>query len=341
MNLHCLENAFFLFITINEYSYIIIDILFLPFSIWTTNTLKVLYYIYISYVCIRFIINNIIIILIIAKKFNEKNKILSKIFVSINYSWIIFIIFQIIITTVNYKKTKKFWKNCPYILNDLKYDLHLRRRCELYEININCRYSYQYICSYDSSKDFKNKLSKEILPDKVICIPFKKLIDNNDIIKAFENEYPKENKFYCSRTNIPKDYSFAKHKDCNEKKNYMIAFLTLSYFRIIVLIIYIICLYIFLPKRNNRQNINNMDYFDVYDLFSTNISLLEGIFPNKNMDFIRQKTKNIIIENSKEYIIQTNIQSLSLKNQNNRKNDNILTMRENNNEIKSTNNLND
>ena len=341
MNLHCLENAFVLFIAINEYSYIIIDILFLPFSIWTTNTLKVLYYIYISYACIRFIINNIIFIIILANKCNEKAKILSIIFFSINVSWIIFIILQMVITTVNYRKTKKYWKNCPYILNDLKYDLHLRRRCELYEININCRYSYQYICSYDSSKEFKNKLSKEILPDKVICIPFKKLIDNNDIIKAFENEYSNENKFYCSRTNMPKDHSFANHKDCNEKKNYMIAFLTLSYLRIIVIIIYIICLYLISPKRNNRQNINNMDYFDFFDLFSTNISTLESIFPNNNMDFIRQKTKNIIIENSKEYVIQTNIQSLNLKNQNNRKNDNILTMRENNNEIKSTNNLND
>jgi len=341
MNLNSLDIAFLLFFSINEYPYIIIDILVLPFSIWTTNTLKVLYYIYISYACIRFIINNIIFILLIANKCNSKNKILSILFCSINYSLIIFIILQMIITTINYRKTKKYWKNCPYILNDLKYDLHLRRRCELYEININCRYSYQYICSYDSSKDFKNKLSKEILPDKVICIPFKKLIDNNDIIKAFENEYPNENKFYCSRTNMPKDHSFANHKDCNEKKNYMIAFLTLLYLRIIVIIIYIIFLYLFSLERNNRQNINNMDYFDLFDLFSTNITFLESIFPNRNMDFIRQKTKNIIIENSKEYIIQTNIQSLNLKNQNNRKNDNILTMRENNNEIKSTNNLND
>ena len=118
----------------------------------------------------------------------------------------------------------------------------------------------------------------------------------------------------------------------------MIAFLTLSYLRLIVIIIYILYLYLFGSNRNNIQNINNINYFN---LFSTNISTLESIFPNKNMDFIRQKTKNIIIENSKEYIIETNIQSLNLKDQNNRKNDNILTMRENNNEIKSTNNIND
>ena len=90
----------------------------------------------------------------------------------------------------------------------------------------------------------------------------------------------------------------------------MIAFLTLSYLRIIVIIIYILCLYLFRDNRNNIQNINNINYFN---LFSTNISTLESIFPNKNMDFIRQKTKNIIIGNSKEYIIQTNIQSLNLK----------------------------
>ena len=338
MNLDCLNCIFIFFIAISEYSYIIIDIIILPFSIWTTNTLKVLYCIYISYACIRFIINNIYLTILYAKNSNKINKILNLLFFYINIFFIIFIFLQMIIITVNYRKTKKYWKNCPYIINDLKYNLHLRRRCELYEININCRYSYQYICSYDSSKEFENKLSKEILPDKVICNPCKKLIDNNDIVKAFENEYRNEKKFYCSRTNMPKNYSFANHKDCNEKKKYMIAFLTLSYLRIIVIIIYILCLYLFRDNRNNIQNINNINYFN---LFSTNISTLESIFPNKNMDFIRQKTKNIIIENSKEYIIETNIQSLNLKDQNNRKNDNILTMRENNNEIKSTNNIND
>ena len=339
MNITCLSYFILLYLLIMEPLFLIIDIIILPLSIWTTNTLKILYYIYMTYSCFHNIINIMQFILTYMRKCYKIINITRNIFVYNSLIFIFFIVLQIIIINVNYIKTGKYWKNCPYIINDLSYDLHLKRRCELYEININCRYSYQYICSYDSSKEFKSKLSKEILTDKVICIPFKKLIDNNDIIKSFENEYRKEKKFYCSRTNMPEDYSFANHKDCNEKKKYLIVFIIVSYLRIISYITYLLTIYCYFIKKQNAQNINNIDYFH---LFSTNISTFENIFPNKNMDFIRQKTKNIIIENSKEYIIQTNIQSLQLKAQNNRvNNNNILTMRENNNENKSTSNLSD
>ena len=330
------SNLFF-FIVISEIIYIIIDILILPFSIWTTTALKVLYCIYMSYNIIRFTLFIIILIIAILNKCQKLFDILVIIFFIINFIFIFFFIFQLIIITINYRKTEKYWKNCPYIINDLKYDLHIKRRCELYNININSRYSYQYICSYDSSKEFKSKLSIEILPDKVVCSPFKNLIDNNDIVKSFENEYKNEKKFYCSRTDLPEDYSFAKHKNCNEKqKKYMIAFLILSYLRIMVFVIYIICL-IFLFIFGNNQTIRIRNRFPNISRKST----IESDSPKKNDDFKMQKTINIIIENKKEYIIKTNIQTLKQNNQTNKINNNILTMRENINEIKSITNLND
>ena len=247
--------------------------------------------------------------------------------IAINLIFFIFIILQLIVITINYRKAGRYWKNCPYIINGLEYDLHLRRRCELYNININSRYLYQYICSYDSSKEFKSKLSKEILPDKVVCIPFNNLIDNNDIVKSFENEYRNEKKYYCSRTNIPEEYSFAKPKDCNGKKKYMIAFLTLSYLRILVYIIYSYC-FIYIGS-NIDDNGNIIDHRNIFSLNISRNSTIESDTPKRNKYFKRQKTINIIIENKKEYIVKTNIQEITKNNQNHRINNNILTMREN------------
>ena len=338
MDFECFIVIYVFFIIISEIIYIIIDILILPFSIWTTTALKVLYCIYMSYNIIRFILIFMVFIIAISNKCDKIIDILSIILFIVNFIFIFFIVFQLIIITVNYRKTGNYWKNCPYTINDLKYDLHIKRRCELYNININSRYSYQYICSYDSSKEFKSKLSIEILPNKVVCNPFKNLIDNNDIVKSFENEYKNEKKFYCSRTDLPKDYSFAKHKNCNEnQKNYMIAFLVLSYLRIIVFIIYIIC-FIFIFIFGMEENIRIRNAFQNISRKST----FESDSPNQNQnhDFIRQKAINIIIENKKEYIVETNIQSLNQNNPNNRIDNNILTMRENNNEIKSVTNLN-
>ena len=128
-----------------------------------------------------------------------------------------------------------FLKNCPYLLNDLNFNLHLKRRCVLYNINKNSRYSYQYICSYDSSKEFKYKdfykkeykiLSKEINPDYVICVSAKKFLIDNNIIVLFNKEYKNTQKYLCSRTNKPKDFTYAKKEDCNNLiKQFFIMFL--------------------------------------------------------------------------------------------------------------------
>ena len=127
----------------------------------------------------------------------------------------------LIILSVNLGKFIKYWKYCPYLITDFDYNLHFERRCELYNINNNSRYLYQYICSYDSSKDFKkNNLKNEIKIDNIICMQVKEIKENeyNEVKNLFINEYKNENIYYCSRTNKPRNYSFVKHKNYKKTK---------------------------------------------------------------------------------------------------------------------------
>ena len=235
---------------------------------------------------------------------------------------------EFITLTVNYSYYNKYLKNCPYIISDLEYNLHIKKRCELYNINHNSRYSYQYICSYNSSKDFKNELSSEIKKNNVICLPFKEPIQNNKKINLFLNEYKNEEKFYCSRTNIPDDYPLIKHKDCNNNKKhkFMLAFVILSYFRILFIFWPILCAWAFGDDTIvfNQNNINFINNFDL-SRKSTNISETH----QNDEIFKKQETINIIIENKKEFIVNTNIEDLKQKNENINNTNNTLIIKDN------------
>jgi len=91
---------------------------------------------------------------------------------------------------------------CPYTFSGIDYKLHLERRCELYNINKENFYPFQYICSYNETKI--DIISKKV-PDQFETGPFPKkkcskvesLINNNKVIDEFVNEYYKENLYYC------------------------------------------------------------------------------------------------------------------------------------------------
>ena len=203
---------------------------------WINIFFKVMIYLCTLYITIYYI--NIISIELninvkIIHKFRTKIK---KSFYILSVAYIFIYIVEIYALSINLSIYESdFLKNCPYLLNDLNYNLHLKRRCELYNINKNSRYLYQYICSYDSSKEFKYKdfdkkekkiLSKEISPDYVICISAKKFLIDNNIIDLFNKEYKNTQKYFCSRTNKPKDYTYAKIEDCNNLiKQFFIMFL--------------------------------------------------------------------------------------------------------------------
>ena len=275
------------------------------FSIWITKAIKILFYIYFCFACLRFIY---FCLLFILNCFDRFEKILDKMSIIYGILYFFFVLFWItiiIITTKNFVDFKSLRKNCPYIIKDLDYNLHIKNRCELYNINNNSRYAYQYICSYNSSKDFKNTFSNEIKDNNVICVSYKNII-NNDVINKFINEYKDEEKFLCSRTNIPND-KYVNDKNCSEKQNrYMYAFLILTYIRL--LIIFGPVLGACFSDENMRINPNNF----ILDLSRKSTSVSEK--PNSHEDFVRKNTENIIIENKEIFVINTNIKNVKSKN---------------------------
>ena len=60
--------------------------------------------------------------------------------------FLITIALEIIILGVNLSKFSNYWINCPFTINESFSNYHYKRRCELYNINENSRYKYQYIC---------------------------------------------------------------------------------------------------------------------------------------------------------------------------------------------------
>ena len=211
---------------------LIIKILTLIFSLWTDKSIKICFYFY-------FVGLNISVLIITFPFFFYKftgKKLRNMYFIQILIG-LIFIFFSIIgfITlSVNIPNYREYFKQCPFTLNKLNYNIHLQKRCELYNINNYSRYTYQYICSYDASKDFIYNLEKERNNDVIICIPFKTLIDNNDIVSNFYNEYRNSEIYYCSRTKKTPDdyYKFINPKNCNDKSKYIrtVIFFVISIF---------------------------------------------------------------------------------------------------------------
>ena len=183
----------------------------------------------------------------------------------------------------------------------------------MYNINNNSRYSYQYICSYNSSKEFifaettrktQKRLTKEILDDYVQCVQVEKIIDNN-LINLFSEKY--KDKYYCSRTNMPKDYPLVKQIYCNNKIRKILikyVFYPINYCQII----YVELLIFYLIMRKSEYNINNNINLNIHVYNLSNNSTKEDEIPNRNnIDYIQQLTRNIIIENKKEIPIKENI----------------------------------
>jgi hypothetical protein len=165
------------------------------------------------------------------------------------------------------------------------------------------------------------------------------IIINNTAIYDFVNEYKYEIKYYCSRTIIPNNYSFATYKDCTKfRYNCILASFFLIFFRLIY--IYLLpgiikkiirdslsnerpLLFLLnLIRRNNISQSNN----------STRVT--ERSIQNGNEEvFVKQNTRNIIVENKNEFSIDEKID-----------NNNInlsLSFKNNSEEQTNSNNIND
>ena len=233
---------------------------------------------------------------------------------------------EFIILSINLVKFKEYKKQCPF---NIKFDTNYEKKCELFNINANSRYKYQYICSYDASNVFS--LSKKIKNNRIICTKAKTSINNLESNSSI---------YYCSRTDIPKNNTYINIKYCNNN---------IGYKRIIVFYIFY-CLLFFLPfiefcascfflyELSNEHHLHfhqTILRLNTVNFFNRNINnnsrCSTKISHNSvfNNNFIKEKTKNIIIENKKEIEINSNIRQLNKKNKNEKLNLDILTLNNN------------
>ena len=308
------------------------NLLTLIYNIWTTKTLKILYNIcfFFLFLCYTYIF--LLEIILNRFCFRRIRRIIYKksnitIFLAIYF---VLIVFENFILDINDGNYRKYLKICPYTISDLDLNLHLGRRCDLYNINNNNRYSYQYICSYNSAKEFKYKenqidfnkkvknLEKEIKSDYVICLKVKSLIKNNSIVDLFSKEYTNSDKYYCSRTNKPNDFAFASHKDCNNKikKGFIYLFNFLCFLQIFYFEIYM--KYISVGSFYYSENRNIPLHFHQFN--NPNDETKDSENSIEINRFRKEKTINIIIENKEVFPIKSDIKKCFTVNKNNDKN---------------------
>ena len=290
------------------------DIFTIIAIVWVSTKIKIVFLFYFCFSCIHFFcISYIVINFVLHKENCLLNKIISKIPLLMVLSKVFFI-FEILILYINSLKFTEYFINCPYLFKNLNNNSSIERRCEFYDINRNSRYHYQYVCSYDSSKDFIIKLKPKIQPNCIICVRLRNIIMANDILDNL-NEENNYYKYYCHRTDKPIAYSFDKtNKYCKRKVN---TFQWISIFLVYIRVFYFFIIIRILKKMAINQNIreiNNLLRFLSLHLNNNNINtsnstkVTENEQPNRNNEeFVRNNTRNVVIENNQEFSINYDI----------------------------------
>ena len=209
--------------------YLIVFVAISIYTIWSSKLLKSLFY-----TCfIPLILISIFFIIYIYSSFNLKPLFILNHLIFFKYAITLFKleekIFIILLSSLNfiyiYNKSnyRNYIQNCPFTFDSdlisFNESIYEKRRCELYNINMNSRYKYQYICSYNASENFEKDKTKDGF-DKIICIPKINDIDDNENIIKFNKIYKHKDKndsdlFYCSRIDKPEKDEYIKEKYCN------------------------------------------------------------------------------------------------------------------------------
>jgi len=332
---------------------------------YSSEAVRILFYISFGLIFLIYLFMIFMYLPIRNKTINKFRRMCSKnkIFIGI----ILFIIaqFEMIILIFILRYIDKFWLNCPFTITD-DFNLHYKRRCELYSINNNSRFANQYICSYNPYEDFAYKfksetkkiekqIQKKIKPDFVRCIKVNKLIPDNKIITLFNNEYKNNYKYYCSRTNRPKKNSLINDKDCNNKfkKSFSIILYVIIYLKMFFFISFICYLKTDIDydiygcdinyndrsnnhnSNTNNSNNNNNLYNANNELSSTKISEDINKTNISSIGFANQETKIIIIENKKEIPLKDKIGDYPYGSETDIKNDNLDISKKSSPDIKN------
>ena len=331
-------------ISISSYiAFLIMSLLILIFSLKISKGIAIA--IYISFIICMLIYICLIISIIIYKIRPElKSCFLRKnLFVLLSIQFVL--LFEPLIYTINISYYEKYKKICPFTLGIIDLSLHSKRRCLLYNINKNSRYSFQYICSYNPTDELKKlKLTKNEFETSnkleiIRCLPVKNLLNEN-ILSDFLEEYNNTDKYYCSLVYQPKHNTFIDNIECDKNRskiNYI--FLSLLYFQIIFILIKNIIFKTHnnsfnderirernaprIPNRFNRiEEIINLNRMLNLLRELLNMNLVENISEsqmsteksqkqNENEDnWEAEKTKNIIIDNHQDYEIDININNI-------------------------------
>ena len=211
--------------------FIFCNAFFLIYNIWVSKFLKILFIISLIILLLSSIYSFIYIYISLDLNIYFINNL--KLY---KLTYRLFIFTEVILITIssgskiimNYNKDylDTFLNNCPFTLkkNESNFVGHT---CELYNIYNNSRYKYQYICSYNASKDFKSEKTKDG-HEKIQCVVKKHNISSSDIITNFINKYENNSMnvsefFYCSRIDMPiKNENYNEY--CNKEFNLFISF---------------------------------------------------------------------------------------------------------------------
>ena len=110
---------------------------------------------------------------------------------------------------------KKF---IPFLINNFDNSIHYKKRCDLYNVNEDDDYPYKYICSYNAGiNEFPINLlfNEDSFSSSIKCFKNDYLINNNNVINSFINEYYKEDIYYCDLKMLPYQFSKINPKEDN------------------------------------------------------------------------------------------------------------------------------
>lgn len=141
---------------------------------------------------------------------------------------LVFNILNLFTTWIFFMRYLIYKRDCPFNLSEFNYELHFKKRCELFNIN-KADNILQYICSYDAQSSNavlfylinKEKLINETY---INCSKVIKLINNNEVIDKFSHEYIKEDLYYCDLVKLPENNLKPKDPYICQENNFFIFF---------------------------------------------------------------------------------------------------------------------
>ena len=149
--------------------------------------------------------------------------------------------------------------NCPFSLDQIDLKLHLKRRCNLYNMNNESSYPAQYICSYNAEKNQPLKMVLKIFGrelSSIRCSKVKSLMHNNKVIDDFVNEYNIDDIYYCNSKAIIEKYPISINLEDCEKNDFYPEVIIILHFVLNFSFIILDLTYF----KNIRANINVENY---------------------------------------------------------------------------------